>query len=176
MSKRINAFFLLLDENIEDDGAEPSSSRSSSHLAQETANPSWYSISIDASARATPAASTELPTSESISAPSEYFKRFFNETIMNYIIVRRPGLTGTYVPVWPGQSRFKHLSRCPVPVNKISRNFTLAKFSKLCIKFKIMHKIYKYSIKFAKLRPSAFRPVISFIVLSLSRIMPKKLW
>ena len=85
-----------------------------------------------------------------------------------------------YVPVWPGQSRFKRLSWCPVPVGKMSRNFTLAKFSKLCIKFKIMHKImhkiYEYSIKFAKLMPSAFRPVISFIVLSLSRIMPKKLW
>ena len=35
-----------------------------------------------------------------------------------------------YVPVWPGQSRFKRLSRCPVPVSKMSRNFTSAKFSK----------------------------------------------
>ena len=81
-------FFLLLDEDIEVDGDEPSSSRSSSHRAQETANSSRYSISIDVSARATPAASTELPTSESISAPSEYFKRFFNETIMNYIVTQ----------------------------------------------------------------------------------------
>ena len=40
-----------------------------------------------------------------------------------------------YVPVWPGQSRFKRLSRCPVPVSKISRNFTLTKFSKFCTKY-----------------------------------------
>jgi len=32
--------------------------------------------------------------------------------------------------VWPGLSRFKRLSRCPVPVGKISRNFTSVKFSK----------------------------------------------
>jgi len=29
-----------------------------------------------------------------------------------------------YVPVWPGLSRFKHLSRHPVPVHKMSQNFT----------------------------------------------------
>ena len=34
---------------------------------------------------------------------------------------------------------------------------------------------YKYGIEFAKRWTSAFRPVISFIVLSLSRIIPKKL-
>ena len=58
------------------------------HLAQKATNPSWYSIPIDASARATPAASSELPTSESISAPSDYFKRFFDETIVNYIVAQ----------------------------------------------------------------------------------------
>ena len=79
---------LFLDENTEDDDAEPSSPSSSSNLAQKATNPSWYSIPFDASARATPAASSELPTSESISAPSEYFKRFFDETIMNYIVAQ----------------------------------------------------------------------------------------
>jgi len=29
-----------------------------------------------------------------------------------------------YVPVWPGLSRFKRLSRCPVLISKMSRNFT----------------------------------------------------
>jgi len=33
-----------------------------------------------------------------------------------------------YVPVWPGLSRFKHLSWCPVPVSKMFRNFTSVKF------------------------------------------------
>jgi len=33
--------------------------------------------------------------------------------------------------VWPGLFRFKCLSRCPVPVSKMSRNFTSVKFSKL---------------------------------------------
>jgi len=36
-----------------------------------------------------------------------------------------------YVPVWPGLSRFKRLSRCHIPVSKMSRNFTSGKFSKL---------------------------------------------
>ena len=33
--------------------------------------------------------------------------------------------------VWRGLSRFKRLSRCPVLVSKMSRNFTSVKFSKL---------------------------------------------
>ena len=33
--------------------------------------------------------------------------------------------------VWPGLSRFKRLSWCPIPVSKMSRNFTAVKFSKL---------------------------------------------
>ena len=37
----------------------------------------------------------------------------------------------TYLPVWPRLHRFKRLSRCPAPVSKMSRNFTLVKFSKL---------------------------------------------
>jgi len=32
--------------------------------------------------------------------------------------------------VWPGLSRFKRLSRCTIPVSKISQNFTSLKFSK----------------------------------------------
>ena len=44
---------------------------------------------------------------------------------MRYIYIDLP-----YVPVWPGLSRFKHLSWCSVPVSKMSRNFTLVKFSK----------------------------------------------
>jgi len=36
-----------------------------------------------------------------------------------------------YVPVWPGLSRFKRLFRCPIPVSKMSQNFTSVKFSKL---------------------------------------------
>ena len=35
-----------------------------------------------------------------------------------------------YVPVWPGLSRFKRLPWCPVPVSKMSRNFTSVTFSK----------------------------------------------
>jgi len=30
-----------------------------------------------------------------------------------------------YVPVWPGLSRFKHLSRCLVPVSKMSGIFQI---------------------------------------------------
>ena len=41
------------------------------------------------------------------------------------------GLDLPYVPVWPGLSRFKRLSQCPVPVSKMSRNCTSVKFSKL---------------------------------------------
>ena len=36
-----------------------------------------------------------------------------------------------HVPVCPGLSRFKRLSRYPVPVRKMSQNFTSVKFSKL---------------------------------------------
>ena len=79
---------MFLDENIENDGAEPSLSSSGSNLAQETTNPSGYSIPIDDSARTIPAASTELPTWESISAPSDNFKKFFDETIMNYMVAQ----------------------------------------------------------------------------------------
>jgi len=33
-------------------------------------------------------------------------------------------LDQSYAPVWPGVSRFKRLSHCPVPVSKMSRNCT----------------------------------------------------
>jgi len=36
--------------------------------------------------------------------------------------------------VWPGLSQFKRLSRCPIPVSKMSRDFASVKFSKFTFK------------------------------------------
>jgi len=55
-----------------------------------------------------------------------------------------------------------------------NKNFSLSKYNTLYV-FSDNLKTNKEGIKFAKLRPSAAYQVISFMVLNLSRLKPKKI-